>query len=224
MSDFEVMFFAAIAVFFAFKLWQVFGKTNGDEKARAMDAAAYAEKLKTAAQAGKDDNKAVLLKPADVIKVEEEVPLALKASVDEAVKIDPTFSLKKFKDGAMQAFEMVVRGFAEKKRDALKFLLSGDVYQDFNTIMEQRENDGLEAGTTVVSIDDAEILNIELKENICHIVVKFVSEQIHFLKNKAGEIIEGSKNQIDKVTDIWTFERNLSSKKPNWTVVGVQSA
>ena len=54
-------------------------------------------------------------------------------------------------------------------------------------------------------------------------MVRFVSEQINFIKDKADEIIEGSKSQIESVTDIWTFERDLKSTKPNWVVVGTQS-
>ncbi len=228
MSDLEIFIFAGIALFFAYKIWTVLGKTNGDEKARAngkiIDANAYAEKLRTAAQTNKDDSKTVILNPAQKDDVQEEIPANLKTSVDDAKKIDPSFTLKKFKDGAVQAFELVIESFSKKKRDALQFLLSDDVYANFNNEIEKRDAQGLDASTTVVALDNAEILEVEVKDNICHIVVKFVSEQIHFIKNKAGEIIEGSKSQIDRVTDIWTFERNLTSKKPNWTVVGIQSA
>lgn len=224
MSDYEIFFFAAVAVFFAYKLWSAFGKTNGDEKERALDATNYAEKLRAAAQNPKDDAAAVLLQPVDKLEKEEEVPYNLRDGVTNARQIDPTFSLKKFTEGALSAFEMVVNSFAQKKRDVLQFLLSDEIYRNFDAEIAKREIAGNVAGTTVVSIDSTEILDVELRENICHVVVKFVSEQIHFIKNKAGEIIEGSKTQIDRVTDIWTFERNLTSKKPNWTVVGIQNA
>lgn len=223
MSEYEILFFAAVAVFFAYKLWAAFGKTNGDEKARADAATAYAEKLRAAATPQKDANMAIV-NPVDKIEKEEDVPVALRGPVTIAQSVDPTFSLRKFTEGAQSAFEMVVAAFAQKKRDVLQFLLSDDIYRNFDSEIARREIEGNEAGTTVVAIDSTEILDVEVKGNICQIVVKFVSEQIHFIKNKTGEIIEGSKNQIDRVTDIWTFERNLTSKKPNWTVIGIQSA
>jgi len=222
MSEYEVLFFAAVAVFFAYKLWSSFGKTNGDEKARADAANSYAEKLRASASP-KIEADQIALKPVEKVEKEEDVPLALRDEVAKAKTIDQNFTLKKFTEGAQSAFEMVVAAFAQKKRDALQFLLSDEIYRDFDSEIAKRESEGNEAGTTVVSIDSTEILDVEVKENICHIVVKFVSEQIHFIKNKTGEIIEGSRNQIDRVTDIWTFERNLSSKKPNWTVVGIQA-
>lgn len=223
MSEYEILFFAAVAVFFAYKLWTVLGKTNGDEKARADAATAYAEKLRETATP-KKDAELYNLKPAEKVEKEEEIPAAFVEVMKKAKAIDPTFTLKKFVDGAQGAFEMVVAAFAQKKRDVLQFLLSDEIYHNFDSEIARREAAGNEAGTTVVSIDSTEILDFEVKENICQIAVKFVSEQIHFIKNKAGEIIEGSKTQIDRVTDVWTFERNLASKKPNWTVVGVQSA
>lgn len=223
MSDYEIIFFAVVAIFFAYKFWTVLGKTNGNEKARASETTAYAEKLRNAV-AAKEDTKTIILNPADKIEKEEEVPANLRENVNAAKKIDPSFTLKKFTDGAHQAFELVVTAFAQKKRDVLQFLLSEDIYKNFDNAIIERDAQGLEASTSVVAVDSAEVLDVELKDNICHVVVKFVSEQIHFIKNKAGEIIEGSKSQIDRVTDIWTFERNLASKKPNWTVVGIQSA
>ncbi len=223
MSDYEVLFFAAVAVFFAYKLWAAFGKTNGDEKARADAANLYAKTIATPANP-KVEAGAIVPKLAEKVEKEEDVPLNLLDGVNSAKKIDQAFTLKKFNEGAHSAFELVVAAFAQKKRDVLQFLLSDEIYRNFDSEIAKRESAGNEAGTTVVSIDSTEILDVEVKENICHIVVKFVSEQIHFIKNKAGEIIEGSKNQIDRVTDIWTFERNLTSKKPNWTVVGIQSA
>lgn len=223
MSDFEIIFFVGVAVFFAYKLYTAFGKTNGDEQARAAETAAYAEKLRAAVKAKKGDQKTVLINPAVEIVKEEEIPELLQSDVDAAKKIDPAFSLKKFNDGAHQAFEMVVAAFAQKKRDVLQFLLSEEIYTSFNSEIQKREEAGQVASTSVIAIDSAEIIDIELKGNICQIVVKFVSEQIHFITDKAGEVIEGSKSHIDRITDTWTFERNLTSKKPNWTVIGIHN-
>ncbi|PIR32345.1 MAG: calcium-binding protein, partial [Alphaproteobacteria bacterium CG11_big_fil_rev_8_21_14_0_20_44_7] len=83
---------------------------------------------------------------------------------------------------------------------------------------------GVKLHTTIISMEEPEIMDIELRGNICQIMVKFVSEQINFIKNKAGEIIDGSKSHIEHVTDVWTFERNLKSKEPSWIIVGTQEA
>ena len=96
MSDYEILFFAGVAVFFAYKLWTTFGKTNGDEKARADAANAYAEKLRAAA-APKAEVEPANLKLAEKVEKEEDVPVALRDGVSQAKIIDPTFTSGKVK-------------------------------------------------------------------------------------------------------------------------------
>jgi predicted lipid-binding transport protein (Tim44 family) len=226
MSDFEILFFAAVAIFFGYKLYTTFGKTNGDEAARAaQQTTAWKEREKAVEAAkSKNQNNIIELNANKVEVVEEEIPAHLKDGVEAARKLEKDFSLKKFITGATGAFELVIEGFAQKKREALQFLLSKDIYESFDSEMKKRETDEIEANSHVVSMKEPEIMDVEVKNNICHIVVKFISEQINFLKNKAGEVVDGSKSQIEHVTDIWTFERDLTAKKQSWTVVGIQSA
>jgi predicted lipid-binding transport protein (Tim44 family) len=223
MTDTEIIIYAVIAIFFAYRLYTVLGKTNGDEKARAGEMAAFIEKLKSEKDRAKAGASASLdSKPLEVKA--EEVPSHLKADVDAARKIDPAFLLSKFIEGASGAFEMVIKAFAEGKREALKFLLSKDIYDNFESELTKREAEGNVATHTIYSMQNPEVLDIEVKDNICQIVVKFVSEQFNYIKSRTGEIIEGSASEPEHVTDIWTFERDLTSKKPNWVVVGIQTA
>ena len=37
-----------------------------------------------------------------------------------------------------------------------------------------------------------------------------------------GEIIEGDENFIQNITDMWTFERALTSTNPNWVLVSTK--
>ena len=222
MSNSEIFIYIIIAAFFAYRLWSVFGRTNGDEKARAVEINEFAEKIKI--ERGKNSGKAVVLNVKPVEVKEEEVPLHLKDDVAKARLIDPTFLLSKFIQGASGAFEMVIKAFAEGKKDVLKFLLSDDVYKNFEAEINERTAQETIASHSIYSMQEPEVLDVELKDNICQVVVRFVSEQFNYIRSKTGEIIEGSKTQLDHVTDVWTFERDLSSKKPNWVVVGVQSA
>ena len=59
-------------------------------------------------------------------------------------------------------------------------------------------------------------------KNSVKIVVEFVSEQVNLLKNADGEIIEGDENFVQKITDVWTFERYLNAKNNNWVLVSTK--
>jgi predicted lipid-binding transport protein (Tim44 family) len=49
--------------------------------------------------------------------------------------------------------------------------------------------------------------------------VRFVGEQTYIVRNKAGEIVEGSPREIKKTRDTWTFARAMGSDDPNWQLV-----
>ena len=53
--------------------------------------------------------------------------------------------------------------------------------------------------------------------------VRFQSEQVNVIKNRAGEVIDGDREHVDSVTDIWTFARDLASRDPNWALVATRS-
>ena len=223
MSDAEILLYVVVIGIIAYRLWTVFGRTNGDEnKPRAVEISEFAEKIKM--ERGKSTGKPIMLDAKPLEVKEEEVPTHLKSDVAAARKIDPAFLLSKFIEGAGSAFEMVIKAFSEGKKDALKFLLSPDVYNNFEKEIDERKRTETTAVHSIYSMQDPEVLDIEVKDNICQVVVRFVSEQFNYIRSKAGEITHGSKTELDHVTDVWTFERDLTSKKPNWVVVGIQSA
>ena len=47
----------------------------------------------------------------------------------------------------------------------------------------------------------------------------FIAEFISATLNKMGEVIEGDPKQVRQITDVWTFERDTSSRDPNWKLV-----
>ena len=39
---------------------------------------------------------------------------------------------------------------------------------------------------------------------------------------KQGDVIEGDDRFIQCITDVWTFERSLTSSNPNWVLVSTK--
>lgn len=230
MSDFEILLYAGLAIFFGYKLWSVLGKTNGDEAARAAEISSLVEKQKRAdaekkaakATKPKSGAKLELVKNDNVVAEDEAetIPEHLQDDVEQIRRIDPSFSLKQFITGAEGAFELALEAFSKGNKDALEFLLSKDVYKGFASEVAAREKKDLKASFTLVSLAEPEILDIELNGKKCQIVVKFDSEQINFVENAEGEIVEGSKSDIENIADTWTFERNLASKDNAWKIIG----
>jgi predicted lipid-binding transport protein (Tim44 family) len=41
--------------------------------------------------------------------------------------------------------------------------------------------------------------------------------------DKDGEVIDGDPAEIQEITDVWTFERPVKSRDPNWKLVATEA-
>jgi predicted lipid-binding transport protein (Tim44 family) len=57
------------------------------------------------------------------------------------------------------------------------------------------------------------------ESGMAEVAIRFVGEQTYVVRNKAGEIVEGSKSEIKRQRDIWTFARRMGVDDPNWQLV-----
>ncbi len=144
---------------------------------------------------------------------------AYEGDYKKMMALDPSFSFEGFLSGAKAAFEMVLKGFNEKDVKTLKMLLAKDVFDDFKEAIDAQKEKGLTQETTLVGIHSADVTDVQMKKSKAEITVQFSSEQINVIKNDDDEVVEGDKSRIVTVEDEWTFERDLSSQNPNWTIV-----
>ena len=69
----------------------------------------------------------------------------------------------------------------------------------------------------------ADIIEVEMQRSQALVTVKFVSEQVNVTKDSEGRIIDGDPNEVVRITDIWTFMRDVASRDPNWTLVATRT-
>lgn len=142
-------------------------------------------------------------------------------------KLDPSFDPDAFVVGAGRAYEMIVSGFAEGNRKALKDLLGREVYDGFVAVIADRESKGQTVEQQFVGIKKADIVEAEVRGGIAYLTVRFLSELITAVRDKSGALVSGDPVKIKDVTDIWTFSRDISTGRarsnPNWRLVGTQA-
>jgi predicted lipid-binding transport protein (Tim44 family) len=236
-----------VAVAAILKLRSLLGHRTDDDEQRV-------ERLKTREREAGQRTAAAEAASADVIRLprRDHDPLAsapaLEASVStaetrikaypvtdpaitngllEIAKLDTSLDPESFLDGARRAYEMIVSAFAEGNRRVLKDLLSREVYDGFVGAISDRESRDEKVEQQFVGIKKAELVEAELKNGIASLTVRFVSELISAVKNKAGDVISGDTQTIKGVTDIWTFSRDVSTAKarsnPDWKLVATQA-
>jgi predicted lipid-binding transport protein (Tim44 family) len=132
---------------------------------------------------------------------------------------DPAFDIGSFLQGAKQAYEMIVTGFASGDRTLLKPLLSGDVMAGFDAAISQREAAGRSEAVEFLQPPRADLEGVSLAGDIAKASVRFLAEFRSRTKGPEGEAVDDR-----RTAEIWTFQRNLKSADPNWTLVHVDAA
>jgi len=227
---FEIILLAAIAAFLVLRLRSVLGRRGGHEPPPGRYDPFKGEKPEDAAEdkviqlpergtPEETDEEAAIAAPKPG---EEDTPLAVGLT---QIKIaDRSFDENGFLGGAKAAFEMIINAFGQGDARTLRPLLSNDVYEDFSSDIKAREQSGETLETTLIGVNDAEIIEAELQGRTAFVTIKFVSEQINVTRDTDGKVVDGDPNTVTSITDIWTFARNTRSRDPNWTLVATRSS
>jgi predicted lipid-binding transport protein (Tim44 family) len=232
--DIYTIIFLALAVFIFLRLRNVLGQRTGGERPpydrAARNVVQGAPDSKVVPMPGTMMDQAPLAPTADVAAptdrwkglAEPGTPLA--QGLDAIVAQDSSFDPRHFLSGARSAYEMIVLAFANGDRRALKDLLSSEVFESFDAVIRDRERHEQKTETRFVSIDKAEIVSAETRDRTAQLTVRFVSQMISVTRDKVGAIVDGNPEKVADITDVWTFARDITSRDPNWKLVGTGSA
>ncbi len=230
----DIIFLAMVAGFIFFRLRSVLGRRTGNE--RPPDR--RDDRISNGGESG-DDNVVALPdrgnfrgeggESADVredvnARAEEEAALwaedsPVGAGLTKIKLADHNFEPSQFTEGAKAAYEMIVDAFATGDKEALQPLLSEQVYDNFVSAIDDREDRGHTLETKIVAINAAEIVEAEMKGKNAEVTVKFVSEMVSVTRDEDGEVLSDQPGGTREVTDIWTFARDTRSRDPNWQLI-----
>ena len=147
---------------------------------------------------------------------QEEKVIPIEPKTSPSKREDGWFDNDDFLRGAANAYETIVTNFENGNKDALRSLLSDDVLNSFSSVIDERNSKNETVEFNFIGIEKSEIVHKDLKKNPMEVTVRFISEMITCIKNSKDEVISGSLNQVQKITDVWTFEKLKDKKSSNW--------
>lgn len=176
----------------------------------------------------------ILMKEAaaqNKLKVEDSAPQELIPQEDESSLSDlektlrkiPDFDRKRFVSAAQNAFQIITEAFNKGDIETLEMLVNKNILKKFREVIEYRQKENITAETDFICFDRTDIIRAEITaKGIARLGVEFVSQQVNVLRNAKEQVIEGDENYIQNITDVWTFERALTSTAPNWLLVSTK--
>ncbi len=195
----ELLIFAVLAAVVLYQLYAVLGRRVGRQ---AEDA-----KL---APAGAPLDAAASRLPADS---------AALGGIAAVKAKDPSFDIDNFLTGARSAFEIIVKAFAAADRDTLRPLLSPQVFEAFEAVMIQRASEGRTETVEFMQPPRADLEDSTVEGDLARLKVRFLAE---FRSRSTGP--EGQAVDDKRTAEVWSFERPLGSREPNWTLARVEAA
>ena len=187
----DIIFLAVVAGIVLLRLRSVLGKRTGSEK--------------------KDPNLYSYDQP-----VNQSSDIMKPKKVTKQTNNSQWFDNDDFVNGAKGAYETILTNFENGNTEELKPLLVDDVFKSFTDVINQRKKNDEQVEFSFIGIQSAEIIYKDLNTIPMEVTVRFVSEMITCIKNNKDEVISGSLNQIQKITDVWTFAKHKNKKNSNW--------
>jgi predicted lipid-binding transport protein (Tim44 family) len=210
----QLLVLAGIAVFLILRLRSVLGTREGFEKPPVA--------LPTEPQRrGRPELEVIDGRPdrdiTDHIAEDSDAARALAAMK----VVDPSFNVREFLHGSRGAYEMILMAFERGDLVPIQPLLAADVFDAFAQVVENRSREGLTVEATFVGISDLALVDatFDRQTREAEITVRFLGELTSVVRNRAGEIVEGSPTEIRRQRDVWTFARTMGSPDPNWLLV-----
>lgn len=208
----QLLVLAGIAVFLILRLRSVLGSREGFEKPPATQVPEKPSRPDFEVIEGGPDR-----------DITDHVPEESEMAADLAAmkRIEPSFSVSDFMSGARGAYEMIVMGFERGELTTLEPYLAEDVFQTFVDVVAAREDQGLSIEADFIGVREMAIADTKFDKdsNLAEITMRFVGELTSVVKDRDGQIVEGSPTTVKRQKDMWTFARTMGSDDPNWLLV-----
>lgn len=206
--QFQIVIFAVIAALVLFQLYNVLGKKVGRQP--------------------QDDARGALSPPTpEVVKVSP-ADAAVQASIAGLKARDPAFDPARFVEGARQAYETIVRGYASGDRAALKPLLTPAVMDSFEAGIAARETRGETEAVEFLFPPRADLEGATAEGDRAVAKVRFLAELRSRVTKASGDTADSVTGEPmveeRRTAEHWTFERTLGAADPNWVLARVEPA
>ena len=212
----EIVLLAMIAVFVGLRLYAVLGTRTGHEQQPVTRPEASPEVKPVPAVADISGNP---VEPSG-LAYDKGAAIGIRA----IIAADPNFDVARFVEGAQAAYRMVLEAFWKGDREELAFLANDEVKGAFESAIDAREAAGETLDNRLVAIERAAIEDARLTGKVAEIEVRFDAFIAAVTRDKDGAVIAGSMSDAVPTKDVWTFQRDLKSRDPNWRLVETDEA
>ncbi|HBS48580.1 MAG TPA: preprotein translocase subunit Tim44 [Rhodobacteraceae bacterium] len=212
----QLLVLTGIAVFLILRLKSVLGSREGFEKPPLPEQPRASTRPDFEVIEGGPDRDIT-----DHVPEESEMASNLAAMK----RVEPSFSVTEFVQGARGAYEMIVMGFKRGDLDQIQPFLAEDVFDSFVEAVSAREDQGLSIDAEFIGVREVALRDVSFDKdtNRAEISVRLVGELTEVVRDQEGAIVDGSPTSVKRQKDTWVFAREMGSDDPNWLLVATDA-
>ena len=170
-----ILFLIAVVGFI--RLRMILGRRTGNEDPLRQN--------KYASRVSADIESLTKPKEKKSLKTKEDILLFLSSEI-------PGFSSESFVDGASNAYEMILKNYADGNLKTIKNIISKDVYDGFNEAIKERKSKNKRLVNELIAFDKSDIIDAKIERKNVLLTVEFYSRIITYVLDENDQIIEGS--------------------------------
>jgi predicted lipid-binding transport protein (Tim44 family) len=214
-----IIIFGLAAVFLGLRLYAVLGKRTGHEQSFVAPEDAKRPPLPEALPGETPRENSRTPELAEPL-IEGDAARGLRA----IAAADRGFSPEEFAEGAKSAYRMILEAFWKGDMEAVKPFVAEEVYAAFQDSITARNEAGEVLDNRLVQIETTAIEAASLTDGIASITMRFDCDVAAITRDKDGVVIAGSLTDAVAAHDIWTFQRDIRARDPNWILADTDDA
>mmetsp|Transcript_29945 Transcript_29945/g.73695 ORF Transcript_29945/g.73695 Transcript_29945/m.73695 type:complete len:434 (-) Transcript_29945:386-1687(-) len=140
--------------------------------------------------------------------------------IGEIKKDDPRWKLQPFLDKLQaETIPMVLTAFLENKIEPLQKICTERSLSQLGFLIKERLSKGLTPDSHILDLEEVALQEARLVDGEPVLLISFQTQQVHCLRNKKGEIVEGGESKIQQIFYLWAMVRHFPedpAMPPEW--------
>lgn len=128
-----------------------------------------------------------------------------------------------FLDGARQAYELIVRSYADGDLTACSYLLGDAVRETLTLDIDDRQSRGETNELIFVGFRAFDIASATLDQGMARIVVRIRADMVSVTRDKQAHVVSGQPGLVAETSEMWTFESDVRNARPNWLLTATET-
>ena len=138
----------------------------------------------------------------------------------EIKKDDPSFNTRAFLNKLeKETIPFVMQAYLTDQLADMQDLLTERSTAMLGAVIKERLKNGIRQDPTILDLDEVELREARLVDGEPVLIVHYETQQVHCVRNKKDEIVEGSESEIRRIHYVWAMVRCFSedlSEPPSW--------